>query len=363
MHPLLRNLFVIFLITCRCYGLYAQNTSPASGSDSLSISSRQALFNSDIPLEITLVSDFKRLVNEKKKEPAYLPATLILNSDSGTRHFDIKIKSRGLSRRTYDICSFPPLWLNFRKNTIQNSVFENQDKLKLVTYCRNTDLNEEYILEEYLIYKMFNLLTGSSYQIRLVQVTYRDESDKIKPITRFGFIIESDEKLAERNHAVITKTVLANQDRCDIHSIDLFTLFQYMIGNTDWWVLNFHNVTLIQPEGKAPVPVPFDFDYSGAINTPYAVVDPNLPVKTVRERYFRGYCRLPGTYEKTASIFNSNRDSIYSLYRGFTMADPKRIESTLKYYDNFYQIINDPKDIVRNIYDACELHHKHLHQQ
>jgi hypothetical protein len=272
------------------------------------------------------------------------------------------VKTRGYARRVYDYCSFPPLMLNFKKGTKKNTVFEGQDKLKLVTYCSNTDLNESYVMEEYLIYKIYNFLTDYSYRVRLARVTYKDVNNKTQPVTRMGFFIESPEKLASRLGGKLYKVQLPNHDRCDHPAIELFTLFQYMIGNTDWWVLNFHNVTLLQVPGKLPIPVPFDFDYSGAINPPFAVPTENLPIKTVRERMFRGYCRPLGTYEKSVKIFDDKKDAIYSMYQNFKFGDKKRIQNTLRYYDEFYKTVDDTKLIVWKIYDACELQHKHIHQ-
>jgi len=322
----------------------------------------QPLFDSEEPLQVTIISDFKNLVKHKTEQPTYQPAKLILNGDTANE-FSIRVKSRGFSRRTYDFCYFPPILINFKKKAVENTVFENQNKLKLVTYCKNTNINEDFVLQEYLIYKVYNLLTDYSFKVRLVEVTYQDSDNKQKPVTRYGFFIEGDDNMAERNNTEVTKVKLANHDRCDLSSIDLFTMFQYMIGNTDWWVENFHNVTLIQPKDKAPIPVPFDFDYSGAVNAPYAKPDPNLPITSVRERLFRGYCRQPGTYEKTASYFDEKKEAIYNLYRNCKYLDSKQAELTLKYYDGFYDIIDDPKQLMKKINMACELKHKHLYEK
>ncbi len=332
------------------------------GNDSSNAIIKQPLFDSSDPLQVTIISDFKNLVKHKNEQPAYQPAKLILNNDTANV-FSIRIKPRGFSRRTYDFCNFPPILLNFKKKDVENTLFENQNKLKLVTYCKNSNANEDFVLQEYLIYKVYNLLTDYSFKVRLAEVTYQDSDDKQKAITRYGFFIESDDNMAQRNNSIVTKIKLANHDRCDQPSIDRFTMFQFMIGNTDWWVENFHNVTLIQPKDKAPVPVPYDFDFSGAVNTPYAKPDPKLSITSVRERFFRGYCRIPGTYENVAAYFNSRKDSIYDLYRNFKYFDSRQAELAMKYYDGFYDIIDDPKQLMKKINMACELKHKHLYEK
>ncbi|MCK5468542.1 MAG: hypothetical protein KAI99_08535, partial [Cyclobacteriaceae bacterium] len=81
-----------------------------------------------------------------------------------------------------------------------------------------------------------------------------------------------------------------------------------------------------------------------------------------RERFFRGYCRLPGTYEKTIAIFNDKKEEIYNVYYNFELLNEKKIKAILKYYDDFYKLINDPKQVQKKIYDNCEINHNHLHK-
>ena len=137
-----------------------------------------------------------------------------------------------------------------------------------------------------------------------------------------------------------------------------------MIGNVDWWMAKpvVHNVKLIYMEGKPVIPVPYDFDYCGSINAKYATPPEELPMASVRERYFRGYCRIPGTYENIVALFNEKQEEIYDVYRNFELLDEKTKNVILKYYDGFYKIVNDPKQLERKIYDHCELSHTHLHK-
>jgi hypothetical protein len=136
-----------------------------------------------------------------------------------------------------------------------------------------------------------------------------------------------------------------------------------MIGNTDWWVGNQHNVKLIAVEPKMPIPVPYDFDVTGVVNTSYATPDERLGIASVRERKFRGYCRMPGEYEDIFEIFKEKKEEIYALYKNCDLLDERQLKNTIAYYDRFYEIINDPKEIIMNFYDACPLSHKHLHDR
>jgi hypothetical protein len=323
------------------------------------------LFASTEPLKLTLTIDIKTVKNDNSEDPQYSDGSLILHDDSEeSKHFEIKVKARGHARRLFDICSFPPIKLNFKKKAVKGTIFEGQDKLKLVSYCKNLDINEHYVLQEYLIYKMYNCLTPYSFNVRLAEVTYKDLNDKSKEVTRYGFLIEDDERMAERNGGTITELLMSNQDRCDRKILDIFTIFQFMIGNVDWWMAKpvVHNVKLIYMEGKPVIPVPYDFDYCGSINAKYATPPEELPMASVRERYFRGYCRIPGTYENIVALFNEKQEEIYDVYRNFELLDEKTKNVILKYYDGFYKIVNDPKQLERKIYDHCELSHTHLHK-
>lgn len=339
-----------------------------SGSDLDSINQQHEvvpLFESEEPLKITLLIDVKTVKNDNSEDPEYSDGKLILHKESSQDvTFDIKVKARGNARRLFNICSFPPIKLNFKKKKVKGTVFEGQDKLKLVAYCKDLDLFQEYVLQEYLIYKAYNCLTPYSFKVRLAEITYKDLNDKSREVKRYGFLIEDDERMAERNGGKITEVLMSNQDRCDRKTLDIFTIFQYMIGNADWWMAKpiVHNAKLIYKEGSLIIPVPYDFDYCGAVNAKYAIPPEELPITSVRERYFRGYCRLPGTYEKTVAIFNEKKEEIYAVYSNFELLDEKKKKFTLKYYDGFYDIVNDPKQLERKIYNNCEINHNHLHR-
>ena len=358
-HSILGTIVFVFLSLLLTDHLFAQ--------DSLLVKDLKEvpLFKSDEPLVITIKSDYKSLIKGKNSEdPTYQAAELIYNDpEGGERIFEIKIKPRGITRRINSWCSFPPLLLNFKKKEVENTIFNGQDKLKLVAYCKNSDANEQYNIQEYLVYKVYQQLTPYSFKVRLVQVTYIDTSEKFKPVTRYGFIIENEKALAKRNGGEIVEMQLNNHDRCDRQSIDIFTCFQFMVGNTDWWVGNQHNVKILLVEGKMPIPIPYDFDITGVVNANYASPDERLGITSVRQRLFRGYCRRPGEYEEILEIFKDKKEAIYEIYRSSDLLDEKQLKGTLAYYDQFYEIINDPRQIRSNFYETCPLSHQHLYER
>lgn len=322
------------------------------------------LFASNEPLKFTLIIDTKALKKDNDKEPEYSEGQLILHSDAEDENFDIKVRPRGNSRRFFDFCIFPPIKLNFKKKAVDGTVFEGQDKIKLVAFCKDLDINEAYVLKEYLVYKLLNCLTPYSNKVRLAEITYKDINNKGKEINRYGFLIEDDDDMAERNNGTITEVLMSNHDRCERNSLDLFTVFQFMIGNTDWWIARpmQHNVNVVLLENGTMIPVPYDFDYCGFVDAKYAVPPEILEIENVRERLFRGYCRLPGTYERVVEKFNQHKDEMYREINDFDQLNERYRKVAVKYLDAFYKIVNDPKLIKRNIYDKCEIDHTHLHK-
>ena len=241
--------FTFLIINLPFNKAFGQN----ANTDSVRHSEVAPLFKSEEPLKFTLVIDIREIRNDNSENPEYSKGKLILHDDSAQDiEFDIKSKARGNARRLFEFCSFPPIKLNFKKKAVKGTVFEGQDKLKLVAYCKDNDLFEDYVLQEYLLYKVYNKLTPYSFQVRLAEITYQDINDKAKEVVRYGFLIEDDDMMAERNGGKVSEILLSNHDRCDREILDTFVLFEYMIGNTDWWIAapKVHNGILIHVEGK-----------------------------------------------------------------------------------------------------------------
>src|SRR5438309_9419653 len=66
------------------------------------------------------------------------------------------------------------------------------------TLFRSRDSYEQNLLQESLLYRVFNLITEKSFRARLARVTYLDRSGKAKPVTRYAFFIEDDDAMARR---------------------------------------------------------------------------------------------------------------------------------------------------------------------
>lgn len=319
--------------------------------------SNNRLFNSNEPIELILQMDMHKVLTDKSEDPEYSPAFLIQKiSDKEIQTFNIKIKARGTTRRISNICEFPPLKINFEKKSTSNTVFEGQDKIKMVTHCNESEDYENYALLEYLAYKTYNTLTDYSYRVRMVNVIYKDIRQKYPDIVKSGFLIEDDDIMADRVKGIITDKKIWSPDSCDQRATDIFSLFQFMIGNTDWWIHTRHNVDLISLNDNTLIPIPFDFDGAGIINTPYAIPSPQLPIFRVRDRFFKSSCRTLDyeDYKETIEQFNLRKNAILSMLEEATFLDRKYRKSSERYINDFYEIINDPEKFSMYISQNCD---------
>ena len=314
------------------------------------------LFASHDLLSFRLQADFGPAFKERGQTSTWHPATLSYSDSAGAPvTLPIRIKTRGNFRLRRSTCDFPPLHLEFPKKEIKHTLFAGQSKLKLVVHCQSKNARyEQDLLLEYLIYRAFNQITDNSFRVRLARFTYVDAAGKRDSLTRYAFFLEQDDRMAARLGGTVLNRLHVLDESTEPDQIPLLWMFEYFAGNTDYSVWALHNIVLVmRPQSPLPVAVPYDFDWSGVINAPYARPDARLPIRSVRDRLYRGYCRPPEDLAPALRLFNDKRDAIYALYRNQEGLDPKMRDEALKYYDDFYKTINDPKAVKRTFVDDC----------
>ena len=313
-------------------------------------------FCKDEPFVCNLSFDIRKLFKEKYIDE-YRNAKLSYRlNDSVDLEKTIRLKARGITRKR--LCQLPPLKINLKKAEIQAGELKGIKKLKLVTCCKYSRTFEQYVLKEYIAYKLYNLLTDCSFRVRLIQIRYVDTGrKKPKEYISYGFAIEDVDVLAERNDAIKIKINTLNQSCIDKVSMNRVALFQFMIGNTDWSVPGQHNVKLLKLNDHlkvTPFVVPYDFDYSGFVNTYYAVPLEIFMIENVRERLFRGICSTPEEYETTIQLFLDKKESIYQTILEFEYFEDQTRNEVLTYIDEFYRIIESEDLISCNIINLCK---------
>ena len=315
---------------------------------------RSRLFDAPDPLAVTLRADFGAIAKERGTEKHDHPGVLTYASGAGdTVGLDVQLHTRGRFRLR--ICQYPPLKVGFDRGQVVHTLFAHQHNLKLVVQCRGDRAYANYLLEEYLLYRLYNRITERSFRARLARVTYVDATGKHAPETRYAFFLEDNDRMARRNHARVLEQKDLSQGDLDFDQMGLLAVFEYMIGNTDWSVRGVHNIVPIGDTTGEIYPVPYDFDWSGVIWPPYAQPDSRLGIATVRERIFRGACRTADELASAFAAFNAQKDSIYATYRAQDGLEPKRIKQALDYYDEFYRTINDPGRTRRAFIQSCRM--------
>jgi hypothetical protein len=358
-----KQVFFIFLVLL----FIASNSisqSLISGSDSLvnpQISPQADVndfFKSDEILTLTLITDFKNIFTEVKKQSDTIyhnGIILYTLNDDIIDTVKVKVKPRGTYRKDPKHCAFPPLFVKFSDKQAKDTPFKGLDRLKLVTHCSNTQqVYNQYVLREFLVYKIYNLLTDSSFRVRLLNITYKDAGSDMEPITRHGFFIEDEDLMAARIGGKIIEIKNIHQDRTNYNLINLLALFEFMIGNPDWDVSLQHNIKIVQTNPfELPLAVPYDFDYCGIVNTKYAAPAEELNISSVTERVFRGFCRTQEEFEMTFDKFRSSKEQIYNLYRNLQDLDEDSKNWSFKYLDQFFEIMDSPIKVKKEILDTC----------
>ena len=313
-----------------------------------------AFFQAQDPIEVTFTANIGKLRGDKNPEPPWRPATIsYLGPDGNPLTVPLRARTRGIWR--LKMCDFPPLRLNFAGATSKGSIFHQLDKPKLVSYCQNVDDHEQYVLQEFQLYRIYQLLTPISHKARLLKFTYADSASGKVRAKRYAFLIEEPSALAARVGGKVMEQKGALPGDLDPFQDALVGVFQYMIGNTDFSIGGLHNVELLFREDGTVFPIAYDFDFAGAVNARYAVPDARLPIPNVRKRLFRGYCSDAASYAKVFDLFKEKKPEIYALYGDEIgkLMDRGTVKETLRYFDEFYETINDPRAAKRSIIAPC----------
>lgn len=300
-------------------------------------------FSNDTTLQSTLTTDFAKYIRSGQK-PVYLPATFTCTIADSVVSEKVRIMARGNVRR--EICYMPPVKINFHNAT--SPVLYPLNSLKLVCACYQNDLFDQNILKEYLCYKIYNMLTEKSFNVRLLNLNYEDVNEKKKTVSEHAFFLEDSKALAKRNNCEEMKDIKLQSEVTDRKQMTMVAVFEYMIGNTDWGVSANHNTVLIQPTNDSasrPYVVPYDFDYSGLVNADYAIPSEGLGIDNVRQRLYRGFPRTLDELNETFAVFNNQKENIYSMIKNFLPLSKKNRDDIIDYLDEFYKTINDSRQV------------------
>ena len=354
-------ILILIILSSQCFpvSLFAQSASADSELRNKEKGSKgiPVLFDDDEIINITIATDLNKLVQDISDSAEYHRAILsyILPGED-TISLNVSIKTRGNFRKDKKNCDFPPLRIKFSKKEAKNTIFKGQDWIKLVTHCRTGESEyEQLVFQEYLVYKLYNLLTTSSFRVRMLDVTYIDIWDPRHSVNSYAFLLERPKNMATRNGADIINVDTLSLKEVELDNYTLLSLFQYMIINNDWAVSPLKNIELISTDPSVPpILVPYDFDWAGIVGAPYRITtDPDKDITS--DRFYRGVCRTEDDLIPYLNLLKSTREEIYNVYRNFDLQDRKHKTRTLKILDDFYKIINHPEAWKKEFMQVCGL--------
>jgi hypothetical protein len=314
----------------------------------------EGLFTETEPLHLTLkfnIKSFQRTRRQEKYQPAEM--TNHVNDTFQVRH-PVRVKARGIYRR--DHCTTPPFWLNIRYSGVEAQELDDIRRMKMVIRCRGSSQYENYVLREYLVYRIYNLISPYSYRVRLVRLKFVDTGRNNREWEDWAFLIEPDEMMARRLNARVIKSDQLSTRTVNSGVMDLLSMFQYMIGNGDFSVTGRHNLRILTVASPGPhgfVPVPYDFDFTGLVNTHYAVPNESLGTQSVRERYFLGPCRTRSVYLKTLDTLESIRDEIMEMIMTFEYLPEDERADMLAYLESFFTSAEQERFVERELSTTC----------
>ncbi|HEU5365585.1 MAG TPA: hypothetical protein VFU62_08635 [Hanamia sp.] len=295
-------------------------------------------------IHATILTDMGKIFRKKEKPGLEFPANFSITlPDGSTIQEPIILTVRGHFRR--EKCFLPPLLIDFKDK--KTSVLKPLGSLKLVSQCYTSEIGTRYLLSEYLLYKIYNLLTDISFRVRLLNLKLADSSGKKKPITEYAFLMENIKNVAKRNNCVYIKAKIDPRNTNN-YQMTMAAIFEYMIGNTDFGVFVNHNTRLLLSKTDSlhkPLVVPYDFDFSGFVNTNYSIPDPNLEISDVRTRLYRGFPEPIQVINEVVDIFKKQKDSIYALIKNFDLLPVKSKNELTSYLDDFFKLINNPAKV------------------
>ncbi len=311
------------------------------------------LFSDNINLKAQLSFDFKDLYKNTNDSTFIKTQMVYSGNDISEDTITVRIRVRGNFRKK--ICYFKPMRLEIRKKQAENTIFENNRKLKIVVPCQNEKNKDELIYKEMLAYKLYENLSDIHLKTQPISLKIIEtKNEKEIEHTMFAFLIEDDSKVAKRHEIKkFPKKRTSPLNVSDSSAIN-FALFSYMIGNTDWSLAYQHNVEMFF-NGRKLVAVPYDFDHSGLVNAYYAKPNPMLKISSVTERVYRGLCRRDSkVFSAIRNRYISKEMEIFNTLNNFKgKVNDKEFNRLNEYIQSFYDIIKSDIDFKSKILSKC----------
>ncbi len=315
-----------------------------------SCSQASGLFDSDSVLHLVLSGDVRQLLRDRKDDPTYYPMSLIWREAEEWDTIKIRARTRGHFRRQSGACTYPPVLLNFSAEAVKGTLFDGQNKLKLVLPCQG----EKYVEREFVAYKLYQVLTPRSFRVRRAEVQFLENDRLSKPIA--GILLEDEHEMVARNDMVLRDDLVVRPEDTNPEYFLRMAMFQLMIGNTDWSVQYRQNIKLMwSKNSQDPIPVPYDFDHSGLVSAPYARPAAELELSSVRERRYRGTCQPDVKhFDPVIAEFQSKREAFFNVCRQAGYLDDTSGKFVLGYLEGFFKLLSNTNRLKEVLMYPCD---------
>ena len=298
------------------------------------------LVTQELP-KVSLEMDLKMLFDDRRMMNYQKAVASITFDDGEVWTDDIQLKTRGVFRSQK--CDNPPLKLKYSKKSLKARKLNKNNEFKLVYPCKSGKDYQKYVFKEYLVYKLNNVLTDQSLRVQLIDLEIKDSLDNLEPLAVKGFMIEHREELIHRVGAVMSDIKCMEPVHLSPFDYTLFQVFQFFIGNTDWLLPTCKNSQIISLESGVMIPIAYDFDFSGMVNTAYAIPDSRLPVNTITDRYFLGHQKTMEELAPVFALFQEKKSELIKVVADFDYLSKQERKRMIKYIESFYKILDKPK--------------------
>ncbi len=334
---------------------------PILTSVSLEAAESDLLFQSTERLEITITAPFGRIDKERDKEIEYAGVLSYVDSAGATINLDVELAVRGNYRLIKSNCRYSQLWVDLKRGQLEGTLFANQNRLKLVVQCGRQNRYADYLVREQQVYTMFSEISDYDFGTRLLNVTYVDNEDEDDVRTHVAFFIEHQNRLADRFGMDKVESNGISRTELNARQGVLVSLFMFLIWNTDYSIIRgpeneacCHNSKLLVNADGEYFPIPYDFDASGFVDASYAPEPrPDFNLRSNRSRLYRGFCVPDDILSAAIKTYQDAKEGLNTIIGDTTYIGVRAVNRTIKFVDSFYEVINNPRKLQREIVRGC----------
>ncbi|MEM6877758.1 MAG: hypothetical protein AAF544_04305 [Bacteroidota bacterium] len=284
--------------------------------------------------ELRIALDYDVLEDNRRTED-FMPAELT----NGNETYSLKVRVRGRFRRMN--CAMPPLKIKFNKEELLSQGLNKHNDFKLVTHCVEGDVGQDYLLREQLAYELYRTIAGdAAFRTELFKVTYVNTVDGSTE-TSYAILIEDTDQLEDRLMASQPESSYGTAYEAFTNA-EMVNLFQYMIGNTDFSLVQGRNVKLMETENGMVTAVPYDFDFSGFVGASYATVRVDLGQRNQQDRVWIWEFEESAELEAASNHFLSMKDQLMDQVENYTLLDRDSRRELSQFMQSFF------RDLQRN---------------